>query len=181
MIPLIEIEIVSNNWIGIKEFGDIIAISQITPGPIAVNTATYVGARISGVSGALSATTGVSLPSFIIIVAIARVFIKFREYKIVEALLSGIKPVTTGMICSAVIFMAQSSIFKSEISFDLLKSLVSGNMPYFNNIIDLWSVIVFLIILISTIKFKTHPVAALALSALLGIGPVLVSSILSLL
>ncbi len=180
MIPLVETEIEKNSWISGKEFADVIAISQMTPGPIAVNTATYVGAKVSGVLGSLSATIGVALPSFILIVIIAHFFIQFKESKVVESVLRGIRPVTTGMIFSAVIFMSQTSIFKSEISFDLLKSLLIGRLSNSDNIIDIWSVVVFFIILVSIIKFKVHPITAVVLSAVLGMGPLVINSIIKL-
>ena len=94
MIPLIQNEVEQNGWLSTKEYADIIAISQMTPGPLAVNAATYVGAKVSGIFGAISATLGVSLPSFILIVIIAHFFIHFKDNAVVESILRGIRPVT---------------------------------------------------------------------------------------
>jgi chromate transporter len=176
MIPLIQNEVEQNGWLSAKEYADIIAISQMTPGPLAVNAATYVGAKVYGIFGALSATLGVSLPSFILIIIIAHFFIQFKDNSIVESILRGIRPVTIGMVGSAVIFMANTSIFKSGISFTALKSLLTEGLSYSDNIIDIWSVAVFLIILVSTVKFKLHPIMAVVVSAFLGMCPLLISS-----
>ena len=175
MIPLIQKEILLHNWLNAKEYADIIAISQMTPGPIAVNTATYVGAKTAGLLGAFSATLGVSLPSFILIVIIAHFFIQFKENIVVESILKGIRPVTIGMVASAVIFLAGTSIFKAEISFDSLKYMLNGHISNLYNILDIWSLVVFFVILISTAKFKIHPIIAVLVSAALGICPLLIN------
>lgn len=175
MIPLIQKEILHHNWLTAKEYADIIAISQMTPGPLAVNAATYVGAKTAGILGASSATLGVSLPSFILIVIIAHFFIQFKENAVVEAILKGIRPVTIGMVASAVIFLAGTSIFKSGISFDSLNYMLKGHISNLFNIIDVWSVVVFFVILISSAKFKIHPIIAVLVSAALGICPLLIN------
>ena len=177
MIPLIQNEVEKNGWLSAKEYADIIAISQMTPGPLAVNAATYVGAKVSGIFGAISATLGVSLPSFILIVIIAHFFIQFKDNAVVESILRGIRPVTIGMVGSAVIFMANTSIFKSGISFAGLKSLLTDGLSYSDNIIDIWSIAVFLIILVSTVKFKLHPIMAVVVSAFLGMCPLVINSL----
>ncbi len=174
MIPLIQKEIEQNGWINAKEYADIIAISQMTPGPLAVNAATYVGAKVSGVLGAIPATLGVSLPSFILIVTTAHFFIQFKDNAIVESILKGVRPVTIAMVASAVIFMAETSIFKSGVSFATLKSLLTVGLSNSDNI-DIWSIVVFLIILISSVKYKIHPIWAVAISAALGICPLLIN------
>jgi len=172
MIPLIQKEVVQNGWLSAQEYADIIAISQMTPGPLAVNTATYVGAKISGVLGSIPATIGVSLPSFILIVIIAHFFIQFKDSAIVASILKGIRPVTIGMIGSAVIFMSETSIFKSGIS-SAIKSLFTVD-PLNSNNIDLWGIAIFLIILVSSAKFKLHPIWAVIVSAILGMCPLLI-------
>ncbi len=174
MIPLIQKEIEQNGWINAKEYADIIAISQMTPGPLAVNAATYVGAKVSGVLGSISATLGVSLPSFILIVIIAHFFIQFKDNVVVESILKGVRPVTIAMVASAVVFMSETSIFKSGISFAALKSLLTLRLSNSDNI-DTWSIVIFFIILISSVKFKIHPIWAVGVSAVLGICPLLIN------
>ena len=79
-------------------FANIVAISQITPGPLAVNTATYVGYETAGIGGAASATFGVVLPAFIIVSIVARMIQQFKDSRIVQGALTGIRPATMGLI-----------------------------------------------------------------------------------
>jgi chromate transporter len=111
MLPMIYQEIGSFGFMPASEFSDIVALSQMTPGPIAVNAATYVGFKYAGFWGSVSATVGVCLPSFMLILIIAAFFYRFKESRVVQAVLSGIRPATVGMIATAVLFFAQTSIF----------------------------------------------------------------------
>lgn len=91
------------------EFSNLVAISQVTPGPLAINAATYVGYNCAGVPGALVATTATALPSFILVLICCYFINKFKESRAVEGAFTGIRPVTVGLIGSAVIFMGQSA------------------------------------------------------------------------
>lgn len=103
MLPIIQKEIVENKGlISEEEFMDAIALAQASPGPVAVNTSVYVGYRIMGFKGALSATLGAVLPSFIIILLVAAYFIKFRDNAIVERVFLGIRPAIVALILAAV-------------------------------------------------------------------------------
>ena len=86
-----------------ETFANIVAISQITPGPLAVNTATYVGYEAAGVGGSVAATFGVILPAFIIVSMVCRTIQKFRDSKIVNGALAGIRPATMGLIAAAAV------------------------------------------------------------------------------
>jgi chromate transporter len=114
MISLIQHEIVvKNQWIDAATFTDIIAISQMTPGPIGINSATYVGYAVSGsVWGAAVSTIAVSLPSFIIILLITYLYNQFRKNRWFEASLKGIRPVVIGLIASAAILLVTKENFK---------------------------------------------------------------------
>ena len=86
-IPLIQDQVVSiHGWLSMKEFTDLITISQMTPGPIAVNSATFVGIKIAGIPGALTATAGCILPSCIIVTIIARLYLKYRDMEALQSL-----------------------------------------------------------------------------------------------
>lgn len=91
------------------EFSNLVAISQVTPGPMAVNAATYVGFNCAGYGGALAATVGVALPSFVLVTLACYFINRFKESKILDSPFAGIRPVTVGLIGSAVIFMGQSA------------------------------------------------------------------------
>ncbi|MBU3091864.1 chromate transporter [Clostridium sp. CF011] len=146
MLPLIEREIVStNNWITFKEFVDIIGISQMTPGPIAINSATFVGYKVSGVLGAISATLGVVSFSFILVSIANHYILKFKESYIMKAALSGMRPALIGLIISVFLSMGRES-YK-----------------------DIKSIIIGIIILGILLTNKLHPILVIIISGILGI------------
>ncbi|HBI73171.1 MAG TPA: chromate transporter [Lachnospiraceae bacterium] len=101
-MPLIQQQIVElNHWLTMTEFTDLITIAEMTPGPIAINSATFVGTRIAGLGGALIATLGCVLPSFIIVLTLAKLYYKYKNLSIVQGILGGLRPVVVAMIASA--------------------------------------------------------------------------------
>lgn len=171
MIPLIQDEMETYGWIGPQEFANILAVSQMTPGPIAINTATYVGVNAAGVLGSVSATCGVTLPSFLILMVVAHFFIQFKENKLVDSVLRTIRPVTIGLVCSAVIFLAQTSLLKSEMQISNLFEILKGNASSLLNAVqpDVSGIVIFLVILAAVAKFKLHPILAVVSSAFMGL------------
>jgi chromate transporter len=146
--------------IPVREFSDIVALSQMTPGPIAVNAATYIGYKSAFLLGATVATLGVTLPSFIIILMIDSFFTKFKENKIVKEIISGIRPATVGMIASAVIFFAETSIFKGELSgIDWREPLKAVNLS---------ALLIFILTIIGAKKFKIGPITLTILAGVIG-------------
>lgn len=146
MLPLIEEEIiVTNQWLTHGEFIDVVAISEITPGPIAVNSATFLGYKVAGVMGSITATVAVVLPAFLIMTLIFHFINKFKESKYVGWALSGIRPVVLGLIASAAITVAKTTFID-------LKSIV----------------IAFVLFYIVTYK-KFNPILAIVLSGIMGI------------
>lgn len=128
MLPLLEKELVEKHgWIKIADFIDILAISEMTPGPIAINSATFLGYKVSGLLGALIATLAVVLPSFIIISLIYKFMKKFKNSKYVDWTFRGIRPVVLGLIGAAAITVGQTSFvdIKSVIIAGLLFYLVT--------------------------------------------------------
>lgn len=109
MLPMIYQGAKTFGLMSADEFSNLVAISQVTPGPIAVNAATYVGFNCAGYAGAVSATFGVALPSFILVTLACYFIAKFKESKAIDGAFAGIRPVTAGLIASAVIFMGQSA------------------------------------------------------------------------
>lgn len=87
------------------EFGNLVAISQVTPGPLAINAATYVGYYTDGLPGALAATIGVAIPSFVMVMVVSYFVEKFKNSKIVAGTLAGVRPVTVGLVGAAGYFM----------------------------------------------------------------------------
>lgn len=154
MLPMIRRELAEKKqWITEEEVLEITAIAEATPGPIAVNAATFVGYRTAGFLGAFFATFGVVLPSFVIILAVAGCYQKFCKSRIVRGCMSGLKPAVLGLIGTAVISTGKTVFFPVGITFgtDFFLSLV-----------------IFLIMLACTVR-RLHPILIVALSACLGI------------
>ena len=105
MIPLIREKCLLYGWLTDEALTDLIAVSESTPGPIAVNLATFVGSSQGGFAGALTATAGVVLPSFLVILLIAALIRNLLRYSGVQAFLSGVRPAAAGLILSAGIMM----------------------------------------------------------------------------
>ena len=110
IIPILQQEVVAKGWISMEEVLTYIAISESTPGPIAINMATFVGSSQAGFLGALCATLGMVMPSFIIILVIAKFFSRFSENKYIKTVLVSIRPFVVGMILSAGLYLALSAI-----------------------------------------------------------------------
>ena len=101
-MPLVQGQVVTaHGWLSMSEFTDLITISQMTPGPIAVNSATFVGIKIAGIPGALIATLGCILPSCIIVTVIAKLYLKYREMDMLQGVLNSLRPAVVAMIASA--------------------------------------------------------------------------------
>ena len=115
MLSLIQNEVVENHqWISNSEFTDIVAVSQMTPGPIGINSATYVGykaienadmSRTEAVFGSLLASFSVMLPSFILMLLISAFFMRYKNHKSVQTVLAWLRPVVVGMLAAAVLLL----------------------------------------------------------------------------
>lgn len=114
MIPLVTEEVIANGWMTSAEVMNFIAVAESTPGPIAINMATFVGASQGGILGAIVATLGVVLPSFIIILVIVALIKKLLKYAGVKAFLGGIRPVAVGLILATAITMILTIILSLE-------------------------------------------------------------------
>ena len=112
MLSLIQNEVVVQHaWMTNAEFADIVAVSQITPGPIAINSATFVGIRVAGLPGAIVATAGCVLPSCIIVLALAFIYYHFSKLTAVQGVLQGLRPAVVAMIASAGLSLLVLALF----------------------------------------------------------------------
>lgn len=146
MIPLMEREFIeSNGWLTMKEFVDIIAIAEMTPGPVAVNSATYIGYKVAGIAGGAAATLGVVFPSFIIMLTIAVLFLRFRDEPAVKAVSMGLRAGVAALIASAALSLAKAAIV------DVPGIIISG------------------LALIGLFRLKMHPIFAISIAGILGI------------
>lgn len=159
MIPLITEEVIKKGWTeNASELIDFIAISESTPGPFAVNISTFIGFNQAGVLGAIFASLGVIMPSFLIILFIASVFKKFADNKFVVGFLKGVKPVIVGVIFSVAVKFILKSVFDISI-YDLSKISLE------------WaSILIFVIVFAMTrVKKKIHPIYVVLVSGILGL------------
>ena len=160
MIPLVKEVVLKYGWLTEEGFYNFIGVCESTPGPIAINMATFIGAEQGGILGSIVATLGVVLPSFIIILLVAAVLKKFIKNKHVQAFLKGVKPVVLGLILSTgLVLLAKVVGYNSITSFNF----------------DLTSVICFALILgiylLSKLVFKKKigNILLICISAVLGI------------
>lgn len=157
MLPLVQDEVAANGWMTNEELINFIAISESTPGPFAVNVSTYVGMETAGILGAICATLGVVMPSFIIILIIAGCFEKFKENAVIKGSLSGLKPAVIGLIGTAVVSTGATVFFPTGVCVEAIfgKEFIC-------------SAIIFAGMIVLAVK-KVHPIIIILLSALLGI------------
>ncbi len=159
MLPLIQNAVLEKGWLAESDIVNFIAVSESTPGPFAINIATYVGMETGGVLGAVCATMGVVVPSFVIILIVAKIYKQFQESKIVKGCMTGLRPTVIGLIGGAVLTIGQTVFFPNGFA---LSSL------------DFYTIIVSLIICLIGIflifKKKVHPIILIIVSAALGVG-----------
>lgn len=158
MIPLIQQQVVQNfGWISMEKFVDFIAIAESTPGPFAVNIATFIGMEMDGLIGAAVGVLGCILPSFIIILIIAKYLRNFQDNKFVKAALYGMMPIVVALIASAVFSLFLSNIFNTTV-----QDFTFSNF-------DWKALVAFAIAAFIYYKFKINPILLIIISAGLGI------------
>ena len=157
-IPLIRDVVLSYGWLNDEALTYMIAVSESTPGPFAINIATYVGTETGGFFGAVCATLGVVLPSFIVILIVARVYKRFKESSIVKSVMTGLRPAVIGLIGSAIVTILLTVFLPN--GFDL-KAIVPQDFLISLGITVIMTVLVFK---------KVHPIVIIGLSAAIGIA-----------
>lgn len=160
MLPMIQ-EQVGLRWghiISQQSMIDFVAVSESTPGPFAINMATYVGSEVGGVFGAFCATMGVVVPSFVIILIVAKCYEKFCNSRTVKGIMTGLKPAVVGLIGSAIAGVFMTVFFPVGFTtsvFSLASFYISAG--------------IFGLMLLLAFK-KVHPILLICLSAVLGIA-----------
>ncbi|MBE6733445.1 MAG: chromate transporter [Ruminococcaceae bacterium] len=168
MLPLMRQEVLANNWLTESEIINFIAVSESSPGPFAINMATYIGSETGGFLGSVCATLGVVLPSFIVILLVAKFFMTFKDNKWVKAVMSGLKPAVVGLISAAIISVAIEVFFPNKISLGVFSTFA------------FWvSAVIFSIVMFLQRK-KVHPIILIITSAVLGIVAGYLNEILNL-
>lgn len=114
-LPLIEHQVLeTHKWLTLSEFADLLTISQMTPGPIALNASTFVGTRVAGLPGAIIATVGCVTPSCIIVLTLSYFYFKYKNLSSIQGILKGLRPAVVSLIASAGLSILLLAIFKSE-------------------------------------------------------------------
>lgn len=157
MLPLIQEEVLRHGWITESKLLDMVAVSESTPGPFAVNMATYIGAERGGLLGAFCGTLGVVLPSFLVILVVARCYDRFRQSRVVKGCMSGLKPASVGLIAGAVLSVFLTVFFPAGLT-----------AAAFTTVTFYISVALFGAMLILALK-KVHPILIICISAVVGI------------
>lgn len=156
MISMIQAEVVTRyGWLTSQEFTDIVAVSQMTPGPIGINSATYVGFTATGsVWGSVVATTAVVLPSFILMLTISRFFLRYQRHPAVEAVFRGLRPAVVGLLASASLLLMTVENFGSPDD-ELRRFLIS--------------VAIFLAVFVASRRYKVSPILLIVICGVAGL------------
>lgn len=155
-IPLIQEQAVNvNNWLTFEEFANLITIAEMTPGPIAINSATFVGTQVAGLTGAIIATAGCILPSCIIVLTLAYLFKRFKNLSAVQGVLSGLRPAVVALIASAGV--------------SILILALWGQKAFEN--VNIVQAVIFILCLIILKKYKKiNPIFVMAGAGIVGIA-----------
>jgi chromate transporter len=146
MLPLIQKEIIeAHGWLTLPEFVDILAIAEMTPGPIAINSATFIGFQTGGIWGAVLATAGVVTPSTVLMILAASILKRFYENSWVQAAFSGLRPAVIALIIGAAVFVGRAAL------------------------VDTLSVVIGAVVFVLLVFTRLHPIIVLLLSAAAGI------------
>ena len=163
LLPLIYQSVQQFGFMTVTEFSDLLALSQVTPGPIAVNAATYVGLKYAGLAGAGAATIGVVLPEFIIMMIVSSFLDRFQENPLVQGAFQGIRPVTIGLIGAAVIFVSEGVLDHGPL---ITEKLFTAGIGYY----DLFAIATAAVTVLLLTALKMKPIRVILIMA--GVGAV---------
>lgn len=163
MLPLIFQQVQEFGQMSEQEFSTLVALSQVTPGPVAVNAATYVGFNYAGLPGAIFATVGVATPSFILVLTVMAFMNKYYASRGLQGIMNGIRPATVGLIASAAVFIGQTTLVNSNL-FDFDSFSISMLTEYVNVL----PFIIFIGTIILAVKFKVSPIKITLLMGVIG-------------
>ena len=157
-MPLIQHQVVDvQPWLTMVQFADIITIAEMTPGPIAINAATFVGIQVAGLPGAVIATLGCVFPSCVIVMTLAFVYYRFRELNLVQGVLAGLRPAVIAMIASAGISLFMMAIYGQQ------------SVPIHRTAPNCSALLIFAIGFFILRKWKISPIGIMAGSGFAGV------------
>ena len=157
-MPLIQEQVVTlHGWLSMSSFTDLITIAEMTPGPIAVNSASFVGMQIAGAPGAIVATLGCILPSCIVVTLLAYVYMKYRNMSLLQGTLSSLRPAVVAMIAKAGVTILISSFF------------IDGTVNFVSQNVCVQMILFFAAAMVLLRKFKVNPILAMVLCGLANV------------
>ena len=155
-MPLIQAQVVEkHSWLNLSEFTDLVTIAEMTPGPIAINSATFVGIRIAGIPGAVIATFGCILPSLFIVSALSFVYYKYKGLPLLDSILKSIRPAVVALIASAGVSI-------------LLQVMFGGGAMHISHI-NITGTVLFLAAFVALRKYKKNPILVMGLCGVMGL------------
>ena len=156
-MPLIQEQVVTiHHWLDISEFTDLVTISQMTPGPISINAATFVGIKIAGIPGAIVATGVFVLPSCVFVMIIAKVYLKYRKMGMLQGILNALRPAVIAMIASAGISILITAFWGTAVI-----KLINTN----------WSLVIIFVICFALLqKLKMNPIGVMVFAGIMKLG-----------
>ncbi len=169
MLPLIEKEVIGHGWMELDALVNFVAVSESTPGPFAINMATYVGSEMGGtvtgipswlgsILGSACATFGVVLPSLVIILIVAKCYTAFKNSRVIKGCMTGLRPVAVGLIGNAVVSIGATVFFPAEFTFGVVTTAA------------FWCSLALCGVGTVMAFKKVHPILIIVLSAVVGIG-----------
>ena len=162
-MPLIQSQVVQQHgWITMQEFTDLITIAEMTPGPIAVNSATFVGIRIAGIGGAIVATLGCIFPALILVSLLALIYGRYRTLDTLQSVLSSLRPAVVALIASAGLSI-------------LLQVLFGGGAMALESV-NWTGVVLFVLAFLALRRFKWNPILVMCLCGVAGLAVGLISA-----
>jgi chromate transporter len=164
MLSLIQSEIERHGWMTASQFVDIIAIAEMTPGPVAVNTATFVGYRMAGLAGGAVATMGLALPSMIIILILSGLYIRFQKKPLARSLFAGVRPAVTGLIVPAGVFVARAALLRED-GMGGFREVLADPSRFVNPV----GAVILILSLAVLIRWKAHPILVVVGAAAAGV------------
>lgn len=158
-MPLIQEQVVTlNHWLSMNAFTDLVTIAEMTPGPIAVNAATFVGTQIAGAPGAAAATLGCILPSCIFVTLLAFIYTKYRNLSLLQGTLASLRPAVVAMIAKAGLTIIISAFF------------VNGLISFTRENVSVRMVLYFILAVVLLRKVKLNPILVMVLCGLLEVS-----------
>ncbi len=165
-MPLIQEQVINvHHWLTVSEFTDLISISQMTPGPIAVNSATFVGIKIAGIPGAIVATIGCILPSILLVTVISHFYLKYRNLSLLQEILKMLRPAVVSLIATAGVSILVTAFF-GESGLMIIK-----NIKY-------QMVVIFIICMVMLMKYRLDPVLVMVLAGVMNVAQYYIGTLL---